>query len=29
MSYLEHTVKSVPTGLRKILFMNWPLAILL
>ncbi len=29
MSYLEHTVKSVPTGLRKILHLNWPLAILL
>ncbi len=29
MSYLEYTVKSVPTGLRKILFLNWPLAILL
>ena len=29
MSYLEYTVKSVPTGLRKILFLNWPLAVLL
>ena len=29
MSYLEHSVKSVPTGARKILFLNWPLAILL
>ena len=29
MSYLEHTVKSVPTGFRKILHLNWPLAILL
>jgi len=29
MSYLEYTVKSVPTGLRKILFLNWPLALLL
>ncbi len=29
MSYLEHNVKSVPTGLRKILFLNWPLALLL
>ena len=29
MSYLEYTVKTVPTGLRKILFFNWPLAILL
>tara|TARA_R110002020_G_scaffold57268_2_gene157798 strand:+ start:109 stop:1248 length:1140 start_codon:yes stop_codon:yes gene_type:complete len=29
MSYLEYTVKSVPTGLRKVLYLNWPLAILL
>ncbi len=29
MSYLEYTVQHTPTGLRKILFMNWPLAILL
>ena len=29
MSYLEHNVKSVPSGLRKILFLNWPLTILL
>ncbi|MCE8007566.1 rod shape-determining protein RodA [Aestuariivita sp.] len=29
MSYLEYTVKSVPTGLRKILYLNWPLVILL
>ena len=29
MSYLEYTVKSVPAGPRKILFLNWPLAILL
>ncbi len=29
MSYLEYTVKSTPSGLRKILFLNWPLAILL
>jgi len=29
MSYLEYTVKSVPTGLRKILFLNWPLVLLL
>ncbi|WP_299031122.1 rod shape-determining protein RodA [uncultured Sulfitobacter sp.] len=29
MSYLEYTVKSVPTGLRKILFLNWPLLLLL
>ncbi|WP_116598008.1 rod shape-determining protein RodA [Primorskyibacter marinus] len=29
MSYLEYTVKSVPTGLRKVLYLNWPLALLL
>jgi len=29
MSYLEYTVKSVPTGARKLLFLNWPLAIVL
>ena len=29
MSYLEYTVKSVPTGFRKILFLNWPLFLLL
>lgn len=29
MSYLEYSVKSVPSGLRKILFLNWPLTILL
>ena len=29
MSYLEYSVKSVPTGVRKLLFLNWPLAILL
>jgi rod shape determining protein RodA len=29
MSYLEYTVKSTPTGLRKILFLNWPLTVLL
>ena len=29
MSYLEYTVKSVPTGPRKIFYLNWPLAILL
>ncbi|MCZ4353971.1 rod shape-determining protein RodA [Roseovarius aestuarii] len=29
MSYLEYTVKNVPTGLRKILYVNWPLALLL
>ncbi len=29
MSYLEYTVKSVPAGPRKILHLNWPLALLL
>lgn len=29
MSYLEYSVKTVPTGLRKILFLNWPLIVLL
>ena len=29
MSYLEYSVKSAPTGLRKILYLNWPLTILL
>ncbi len=27
MSYLEYNVKTVPTGLRKLLFMNWPLVV--
>ncbi|SDE67220.1 cell elongation-specific peptidoglycan biosynthesis regulator RodA [Salipiger thiooxidans] len=29
MSYLEYTVKTVPTGWRKVLYLNWPLVILL
>lgn len=29
MSYLEYSVKYTPTGLRKVLFVNWPLAVLL
>ncbi|TKZ22496.1 rod shape-determining protein RodA [Shimia litoralis] len=29
MSYLEYNVKTAPTGLRKILFLNWPLILLL
>ncbi|XDA98424.1 rod shape-determining protein RodA [Sulfitobacter sp. LCG007] len=29
MSYLEYAVKSVPTGYRKIFYLNWPVAILL
>ncbi len=28
MSYLEYQVKYVPTGLRKLLYLNWPLVIL-
>lgn len=29
MSYLEYTVKYTPTGVRKVLYLNWPLVILL
>jgi rod shape determining protein RodA len=29
MSYLEYTVKSVPGGFRKVLYLHWPLMILL
>lgn len=29
MSYLEYSVKTVPTGLRKVLYLNWPLILLL
>ncbi|WP_323786291.1 rod shape-determining protein RodA [Thalassovita sp.] len=29
MSYLEYSVKTVPAGLRKLLYLNWPLALLL
>ncbi len=29
MSYLEYNVKYVPTGPRKFLYINWPLALLL
>lgn len=29
MSYLEYTVKSVPTGLSKVLHLNWALIVLL
>lgn len=29
MSYLEYNVKQVPSGLRKVLFVNWPLVVLL
>ena len=29
MSYLEYKVKSTPSGLRKVLYLNWPLTLLL
>ncbi|MBI1415780.1 MAG: rod shape-determining protein RodA [Limimaricola sp.] len=29
MSYLEYNVKYVPTGLRKLLYINWPIVLLL
>lgn len=29
MSYLEHNLKAVPTGFRKIFYLNWPLVVLL
>ncbi|WP_420003717.1 rod shape-determining protein RodA [Arenibacterium sp. LLYu02] len=29
MSYLEYHAKSTPTGFRKILYLNWPLVLLL
>ncbi|WP_370399116.1 rod shape-determining protein RodA [Sulfitobacter sp. JB4-11] len=29
MSYLEGTVKSTPSGLRKVFYLNWPLVLLL
>ncbi|MFU8881025.1 MAG: rod shape-determining protein RodA [Rhodobacterales bacterium] len=29
MSYLEYTVKTVPTGARKILYLNWPIILLI
>ncbi|MBJ3762479.1 rod shape-determining protein RodA [Maribius pontilimi] len=29
MSYLEYNVKTVPTGPTKILYLNWPLVVLL
>ena len=29
MSYLEYNVKTVPTGVSKILYLNWPLILLL
>ncbi len=29
MSYLEYTIKTVPSGARKLLYMNWALVVLL
>ena len=29
MSYLEYAVKTTPSGLRKVLYLNWPLVLLL
>jgi len=29
MSYLEYKVKSVPAGFRKVLYLNWPIVVLL
>lgn len=29
MSYLEYNVKATPSGFRKVLFLNWPLTLLL
>ena len=29
MSYLEYSVKTVPSGIRKVLYLNWPLVLLL
>jgi rod shape determining protein RodA len=29
VSYLEYNVKYVPTGLRKLLYINWPIVLLL
>ena len=29
MSYLEYAIKTSPTGTRKVLYFNWPLALLL
>ena len=29
MSYLEYNVKTVPSGWRKVLYLNWPLVVLL
>ncbi|KAA8610199.1 cell wall shape-determining protein [Salipiger aestuarii] len=29
MSYLEYSVKTIPSGWRKVLYLNWPLVVLL
>ena len=29
MSYLSANLKTIPTGPRKVLYLNWPLIILL
>ncbi|MBT0958126.1 rod shape-determining protein RodA [Alphaproteobacteria bacterium KMM 3653] len=29
MSYLEHSLRAVPSGISKVLYMNWPLVLLL
>jgi rod shape determining protein RodA len=29
VSYLEYTVKTVPTGVRKLLYIHWPIVLLL
>ncbi len=29
MSYLEYNIRTVPTGLRKILYLNYPIILLL
>jgi rod shape determining protein RodA len=29
MSFLEYRVKTVPTGLRKVLYVNWPVVLLM
>jgi len=29
MSYLEYKIKTVPTGISKVLYLNWPLILLL
>ena len=29
MSFLEYNVKTTPSGIRKVLYLNWPLTLLL